>query len=66
MLYMIKRFGRGTAHIWDDKFDDTYCRMHSTGGLKQENYMLHDTLDNEPLCKLCDSKYRRSGNATPK
>lgn len=44
--------GRGrTAHIWIG--GDTLCRMWSTGGMKQENYSVHDTNEQLDVCHTC-------------
>jgi hypothetical protein len=51
-LYLIRK--RGTpqaAHIWDGS--DTLCRMWSTGGLKQENFEVHDSPQGRNVCAMC-------------
>jgi hypothetical protein len=57
---------KGKAHLWSDAFEiqgqgkveaDTYCRMWSTGGLKQTRPGWIQTVEppaNRDLCHMCE------------
>ena len=45
------------AHLWDD--GDTYCRMHSTGGLKQQKYQVSEKRGNRRICNMCNNVFEQ-------
>lgn len=52
MKYLVNRKTRkSVAHLWDST--DTYCRMHSTSGLKSTSYEVSDTAANKAVCSIC-------------
>lgn len=55
MKYLYMRKLKGAAHLWDD--GDTYCRMYSTGGLKQRKYEVHDSREGRRICKMCNDVF---------
>ena len=54
-MIRIKPNKRKVAHYFED--DDTYCRMWSTGGMRQSMYGVFDEAMNLPICKMCKSVY---------
>lgn len=58
-MYLVKNKLSKLAHLWNGK--DTWCRLFSTGGLKQENYKVVEQND-LPICTMCDNKYRSKQN----
>ena len=45
------------AHLWDD--GDTYCRMYSTSGLKQQKYQVSEQRGNRRICKMCNDVFEQ-------
>lgn len=39
------------VHLWDGS--DTFCRMHSTGGLASRHYTVSPTSEGRHICSLC-------------
>lgn len=45
------------AHIWNNKKNDTSCKMWSTGGLgKEKNYEIVDHTPKD-ICTMCENNY---------
>ena len=60
MKYLARKRKPRVAHLWNDARSDTFCRMWSTGGLKQSKYAVYDenALD---ICLMCQNVERELG-----
>jgi len=62
-MYLIRTRGhKQKAHIW--KGEDTACRMWSTGGLKKELFVIHETALGKDICVMCNNKHYGGENRT--
>ena len=50
-----KRSKQKVAHYWNGA--DSYCRMWSTGGMRQSLYAVHAESSRLPICMMCKSVY---------
>jgi hypothetical protein len=57
MKYLVRKRvkNRRVAHLWNDT--DTLCRMHSTGGIREDKYEIIDELGDLPICTMCKNVY---------
>lgn len=53
MKYLVakRKQQKKKAHLWDD--GDTYCKMHSTGGLNKKKYEVADDIGDKEICLMC-------------
>ena len=51
VLYLTRKRKPRVAHLWDG--EDTYCRMHSTGGLNPEKFGVSSSAHGLPICAMC-------------
>jgi hypothetical protein len=58
MKYLYNPNKKNTAaHIWDD--GDTYCKMLSTGGIKQRGKRVFDDPQDKRICNMCQNVWKR-------
>ena len=58
MKYLLRKAGTGKAHYWDGL--DTFCRMHSTGGISAIKYTTVDFKpDAQPVCTMCKNVFAK-------
>ena len=60
MLFLIRNTihsHKSAAHLW--RGNDTFCKMHSSGGMNPNKYILHDDPVDRRICTMCCNNYRK-------
>lgn len=66
MKYLVPRINnKKKAHLWDESIydiqGDTFCKMFSTGGLKQKKYIVTDKPFDHEICTMCRTVVMKTG-----
>ena len=67
MKYLIHKTRKSPkVHLWNESANDTYCAMHSTGGINKDAYKSVNQKPNFDTCKMCQDAKSKGKKIKPK